>query len=195
MTEQVAVLLLAGGEGRRMGGQDKGLLPWCGQPLYRHVLARLAPQAGWLAISANRHLADYTASGHAVFADEAAWQGMGPLAGVATLADKLPDGIDYVQLVPCDAPLLPADLVARQLAILQAERRADACCPYTINGPQPVCALLRRSALARLPDYLASGGRSLRGFLALLDCRIVNFDDTRAFSNLNDPQSLAQLGQ
>ena len=83
MTEQVAVLLLAGVEGRRKGGQDKGLLPWCGQPLYRHVLARLAPQAGWLAISANRHLDDYAASGHDVFADEAAWQGMGPLAGVA----------------------------------------------------------------------------------------------------------------
>ena len=58
-----------------------------------------------------------------------------------------------------------------------------------------IAHLLRRSALARLPDYLAGGGRSLRGFLALLDCRIVNFDDTRAFSNLNDPQSLAQLGQ
>ena len=191
MSQEVAILLLAGGEGRRMGGQDKGLIPLCGQPLYRHVLARMTGQGSWLAISANRHLSEYAASGYPVFSDDDAWQGMGPLAGVATLAAKLPASIHYVQLVPCDTPALPADLVARLMASLQADQTLSICHPQTSQGPQPVCALLRREALASLPDYLAHGGRSLRGFFALLHSQAIAFDDAAAFANINDPTALA----
>lgn len=194
MNKQVAVLLLAGGEGRRMGGQDKGLVRWRDRALYQHVLQRLQPQCDWLAISANRHLDRYEESGLPVYADDPAWQGMGPLGGVATLAARLPDDIDYVQLVPCDAPLLPHDLVGRLLDVLQAEARA-VCWPQTAQGPQPACALIRRQSLAGLPAYLAQGGRSLRGFFALLDGRAVDFTDEAAFANCNDPAALAALGQ
>ncbi|MEQ4583771.1 MAG: NTP transferase domain-containing protein, partial [Pantoea agglomerans] len=37
-------IILAGGQGRRMGGQDKGLVQLDGRPLYQHVLERLRPQ-------------------------------------------------------------------------------------------------------------------------------------------------------
>ena len=194
MTARIAMVLLAGGEGRRMGGRDKGLLPLRGQALFRHGLARLAPQGGWLAISANRHLHDYAAAGYPVLADGACWQGMGPLAGVATVAAQLPDDIGWLQLLPCDAPFLPADLVARQLAVLQADAQLGACYPQTAHGPHPACSLWRREALATVPTYLAQGGRSLRGLLGLLQAQPVLFDDEAAFANLNDSAALDAAG-
>ncbi len=35
-----SILLLAGGRGQRMGGRDKGLIPWHGQPLMQEAAAR-----------------------------------------------------------------------------------------------------------------------------------------------------------
>ena len=77
-------LVLAGGQGSRMGGVDKGLQPFRGQPLALHALQRLAPQVGALLLSANRHQGDYQALAapfHApVLADGLAGYA-GPLAG------------------------------------------------------------------------------------------------------------------
>jgi molybdopterin-guanine dinucleotide biosynthesis protein A len=56
--EQITGLVLAGGRGSRMGGLDKGLQPFQGKPLVRHVLQRLAPQVGALMVNANRNLGD-----------------------------------------------------------------------------------------------------------------------------------------
>lgn len=38
-----SILLLAGGRGQRMGGQDKGLLDWHGQPLIAHLHRLVRP--------------------------------------------------------------------------------------------------------------------------------------------------------
>lgn len=37
-----SILLLAGGRGQRMGGQDKGLVEWQGEPLIPIFIARPA---------------------------------------------------------------------------------------------------------------------------------------------------------
>ena len=63
LASQITGLVLAGGRGLRMGGADKGLLPWAGTTLAGQAVARLAPQVAHLAISANRHLEDYQALG------------------------------------------------------------------------------------------------------------------------------------
>ncbi|MFC3532446.1 molybdenum cofactor guanylyltransferase MobA [Vogesella facilis] len=185
-------LLLAGGEGRRMGGQDKGQLSLCGQPLAAHVLARLAPQLGWLAISANRSLADYRRFGVAVWPDDAGWQGMGPLAALASAVDKLPAHVALLQLAPCDTPDLPADLAATLAAALAAGD-ADIALPLTPQGPQPACLLLKVDVLASVAPYLAGGQRSIRGWLATQRVVEVPFADAAAFANANDPATLAAL--
>jgi molybdopterin-guanine dinucleotide biosynthesis protein A len=50
-------IVLAGGQGRRMGGVDKGLVELDGKPLVAHALARLAPQVGAILINANQNAA------------------------------------------------------------------------------------------------------------------------------------------
>ena len=67
--EQITGLLLAGGQGSRMDGRDKGLQLLHGEPLAVQVLRRLTPQVGTCVISANRHLDAYRQWGCEVFSD------------------------------------------------------------------------------------------------------------------------------
>ncbi len=62
-------IILAGGQGRRMGGQDKGLVQLDGRPLYQHVLERLRPQVDIVMINANRNIDRYQLSGCRVIQD------------------------------------------------------------------------------------------------------------------------------
>ena len=71
-TTSITALILAGGQGSRMGGVDKGLqnfrgLPLALQTLMRLQLQSLAPQD--ILINANRNLAAYESLGTAVWPD------------------------------------------------------------------------------------------------------------------------------
>lgn len=84
--EQISALILAGGRGSRMGHVDKGLQPFRGTTMVQHVLERLAPQVGAVAINANQNLPAYAALGAAgapvpVWPDETTGFA-GPLAGL-----------------------------------------------------------------------------------------------------------------
>ena len=67
--ERITGLILAGGQGSRMGGLDKGLQPLQGRPLVEHAIERLRPQVGALAISANRNVDVYRRYGFPVWPD------------------------------------------------------------------------------------------------------------------------------
>ena len=190
---RVAGLVLAGGEGRRMGGRDKGMVLLDGRPLVAHVIERLAPQVDCVLISANRSLDDYRCFGVPVMVDEPCWQGMGPLAGLASAASRLPPGIDAVQLMPCDTPCVPLDLVARLSARLMRETASDVCYPQSPSGPEPGMLLARTDRLATIGDYLNAGGRSLKGWLAAHSACVEVFVEVDAFANANDPERLLQL--
>jgi molybdopterin-guanine dinucleotide biosynthesis protein A len=180
-------LVLAGGRGQRMGGTDKGLQPWQGRALVDHALARLAPQVAQVLVSANRHLDAYRSRGWPVLAD--AQDGYpGPLAGM--LAGLRAAATPWLAVVPCDAPRLPADLVAR-LAVGVASWAEGAVVQREVagRGPciEPVCCLLPVAAADDLAAYLAGGGRRVEPWL-LRHARPVRFDrpgDAAAFANFN----------
>ena len=76
-----SVLILAGGRGQRMGGRDKGLLAWKGEPLVAHVQRVVRPLSDDLVISCNRNQAAYRAYADQLVGD-ADPDFPGPLAGV-----------------------------------------------------------------------------------------------------------------
>ena len=92
-------MILAGGKARRMGGQDKGLIPYQGRPLIAHVLERLEPQVQAILINANRSHDQYAQFGHPVIAD-AEGGFLGPLAGI--LAGLRAAQTELLLCVPCD---------------------------------------------------------------------------------------------
>ena len=184
----VTGIVLAGGQGRRMGGVDKGLLELDGRPMVAHVLARLAPQVGDVLINANQNLDRYRAFGHPVVPD-AVGGFAGPLAGLH--AGMTQSSREFVVTVPCDSPFLPADLVARLHTAL-ARERAELAVAKTLHQPHPVFALVRRDLLANLAAYLESGGRKIDAWYAALRVVEVGFDDeAEAFRNINTADELA----
>jgi molybdopterin-guanine dinucleotide biosynthesis protein A len=187
---EVTGIVLAGGQGSRMGGVDKGLQLFRGKPMAAHVVERLAPQVDELLINANRNPEAYAQFGHRVIADEI--EGFaGPLAGFERgLAHAKGD---LVVTVPCDSPFLPADLVARLREALEGER-AELAVAKTGEQVHPVFSLMRRSVHASLRDFLAGGQRKIDRWYGALDVVLVSFDDEAdAFLNINTREELASL--
>jgi molybdopterin-guanine dinucleotide biosynthesis protein A len=186
----VSGIVLAGGQGSRMGGVDKGLQPFRGQPMVAHVVARLAPQVDELLINANRNPEAYARFGHRVVADEIPGFA-GPLAGFERGLTHATG--DLVVTVPCDSPFLPHDLVARLRERLEA---ADAEIAVARTGDQshPVFCLMRRAVLASLRAFLGAGERKIDRWYAALRVEEVAFDDEAdAFLNINTREELSKL--
>jgi molybdopterin-guanine dinucleotide biosynthesis protein A len=186
----VTGVILAGGQGSRMGGVDKGLQLFRGKPMAAHAVERLAPQVDELLINANRNPEAYARFGHRVIADEI--EGFaGPLAGFERgLAHA---SGDLVVTVPCDSPFLPADLVARLHAGLEAAG-ADLAVAKTGDQAHPVFSLMKRGVHESLRQFLSSGQRKIDKWYAALDVVEVPFDDeAEAFLNINTREELANL--
>ena len=184
----VTGIVLAGGQGRRMGGVDKGLVPFRGAPMVAAVIGRLAPQVGAIVVNANQNAEAYAAFGHRVVPD-AVGGFAGPLAGLhAGLAAV---ATPYAVTVPCDSPFLPPDLVARLGEGLDA-RGAQLAVARTFDQPHPVFALVRADVRPNLEAFLAAGGRKIDAWYAALDVVEVAFDDEAdAFRNINTRDELA----
>ena len=187
----VTGIVLAGGQGRRMGGVDKGLVAFRGAPMVATVIARLAPQVGAIVVNANQNADAYAAFGHRVVPDAVGGYA-GPLAGLhAGLAAAT---TRYVVTVPCDSPFLPNDLVARLGEGLAGED-AQLAVARTHDQPHPVFALVRADVRAHLEAYLAGGGRKIDAWYATLRVVEVAFDDeAEAFRNINTRDELAAAG-
>lgn len=193
--EQITGLVLAGGRGMRMGGADKGLELFRGEPLVLHAMQRLRPQVGTVMINANRHLDRYASLGVPVVADAIA-DFAGPLAGLHAGLSRCTTG--FLASVPCDTPLFPGDLV-HSLAIALDDGKGMAAIAVT-DGPggrqrHPVFCLLKRSALPLLDDYLKGGGRKVGEWLDAIGCAEAHFDDEAAFTNLNTREELAAVAR
>jgi len=185
----VTGIVLAGGQGRRMGGIDKGWVELAGKPMIAHVLARFAPQVATVLINANQNAERYAVFGHPVVADEVGGFA-GPLAGLhagLTVARTV-----YAATVPCDSPFLPLDLVARLMAALVA-KDAQLAVARTFAQPHPVFCAVRRDLLPHLAAFLAGGGRKIDAWYATLAVAEVAFDDEAdSFRNINTSDELAQ---
>jgi len=187
---EVTGIVLAGGQGSRMGGVDKGLAPFRGKALVAHAIERLAPQVDELLVNANRNPEAYAAFGHRVIADEIPGFA-GPLAGFERGLAHARGAL--VATVPCDSPFVPPDLVSRLRAALEAEG-ADIAVAKTGDQPHPVFCLMRRSVHASLAEFLASGQRKIDKWYAALRVTEVAFDDEpEAFANINTRDELAGL--
>jgi len=206
--DQVCAVVLAGGEGRRMGGVDKGLQLLDGKPLARHALQRLQAQTlgapRTLAINANRNQALYASWDLPVWID-AVGGFAGPLAGFHTALQHCASTHDYLLTVPCDSPLFPLDLLAR-LAHALATGHAPIAMASAPDGPQdpalrrqPVFCLLRTSLLPSLEQYLQEGGRKIDAWTQAQGQVEVAFnqphDNGRAFFNANTLAELQALHQ
>ena len=146
-------IILAGGQGRRMGA-DKALLPLAGRPLLAHVIDRLEPQVERLAISANGDPARFARFGLPVLPDDTP---LGPLSGIlAGLTWAADQGADAMVSAPVDAPFLPGDLTPRLILAADGPHLALARSGDRLH---PACALWPVSLATALAAFLISGAK------------------------------------
>ena len=187
MPPEISGVILAGGQGRRMGGVDKGLRALRGKAMVAWVLERFAPQVDEVLINANQNIETYARFGHRVIPDEIGGFA-GPLAGLQRGLSEA--RFPLVATAPCDTPFLPADLVARLRAALESEG-AELAVARTGDQPHPVFCLCRREVLPHLTQFLTAGGRKIDAWYATLSVAEVLFDDVpAAFSNINTIEEL-----
>lgn len=188
---RIAGIILAGGEGRRMGGADKAFLMLAGRPMLTHVMARFSPQVDVLALSANGDLSRFAAFDLPVLND-GAHNGSGPLAGVlAGLLWASGQGVTHLATVAVDTPLLPCDLVARLMLA------GDGCAAFAESAERahPTAALWPLAVAPVIESALRTGERRMRAALALLGPSVARFDPYPhdPFANANTPDDLAAL--
>jgi molybdopterin-guanine dinucleotide biosynthesis protein A len=183
-------VILAGGEARRMGGRDKGLVEVAGRPMIEYVLEALRPQVKTVMINANRNAGFYARYGVPVIADALAGFN-GPLAGMASgmHAARTP----MIITVPCDSPFVPNDLVQR-LAAAKQDATAEIAVAHNGERMQPVFALLDTALLDSLEEFLGRGERKIDRWFAERRSTSVDFSDRpETFINVNTPEEASRV--
>ncbi|MFK3708562.1 molybdopterin-guanine dinucleotide biosynthesis protein A [Raoultella sp. BIGb0138] len=186
--EAITGVVLAGGRATRMGGADKGLQLLKGKPLWRYVADTLAPQVTSLAISANRNLDSWHASGYPIYRDTLT-DFPGPLAGMLSIMQQI-EG-EWFVFCPCDTPFIPAFLVER---FIQQKKSAAVVWAHDGERDHPAIALMHRRLIPSLAAYLAAGERRVMVFMRNSGGHSVDFSDVRsAFINVNTLDDLQNM--
>ncbi|MDB6047764.1 MAG: mobA [Pseudomonas sp.] len=182
-----SILLLAGGRGQRMGGQDKGLIEWRGRPLIGYVHEVVRPLTDDLIISCNRNQQRYEAFADQLVSDEQQ-DFPGPLAGV--LAGLGAARHAWVLVLACDAPRIDRTLIEH---LLQGADGGSLPLMIRQEGQwQPMFSLIPIRLLPVLRQRWEAGERSLLRALLSQDLRALECaaDDPR-LTNFNTPDLLA----
>lgn len=192
-------LVLAGGRAERMGGIDKGLIPYLKKPLIETALARLQGQVSTILINANRNRNNYENYRYPVIADDNTINSMpsyfGPLAGFMVGLQHCQT--EYLLTVPCDSPLFPLDLGSRLSAEL-LRGQFDLVFARSVDSSgqrwnQAVFCLMKKTVQSSLAQFLASGERKIDRWFENVNSSAVLFENELSFANANTPAELASL--
>lgn len=190
MKSKVAVVILAGGEGKRIGGAKP--LKKCGSERLIDQAVNFARLRSDMIAIAVRHRSQLSAASADLILDEDV---PGPLGGlIAGMKLARSKARRLVLAIPADMPFLPDDLLDRLYQAI-----GEMPCALAMSGGQshPVCSLWRVSAIEQAQSYAASGRRSLKGLAALLGFVAVEWTakPLDPFFNINTSEDLEEAAR
>lgn len=202
--DDISGLVLAGGQGRRMQATsqphdaravtmpvEKGLMLLHGDPLVSWAVRAMPADLAAIYISANRHHDSYARYGVVMPDDPALGADLGPLAGVASVMQRM--STPWLYVVPADVPSPPPGLLERLVRQVSAQGidLAYAC----TDQPQPLFMLVNKRLLSSLQLYLREGSRQVQRWQREHG-EAVQFDGaSHQFFNINTPDDLHQAHQ
>lgn len=179
---KMLIVILAGGEGSRMGG-GKPLRLLRSETLISRAIRRAFGWSGEVRLALREAGQAGAVPVPILLDDPGIW---GPLAGLSSgLKAARELGFTHVLTLPCDMPFLPADMAER----LSAAAGEEVAIAGSGGQLHPVCGLWPVSALDHVAAYVASGRRSLKGLAAIVGMTVVDWPE-RDFVNVNDPGEL-----
>ena len=187
--------IIAGGQSRRLGGNEKAFLDMAGRRMIDIVIETMTPQVERLSINANGDPARFSELGLKILADDPANRD-GPLSGLATMLTDAAThpSITHLATVPSDCPFLPTDLVARLAGALDGNN--DIAIASSRGRSHPVIGLWPVTFAGDLRNHLKTAEKlSVLGYLDTMKWRSVAFhtsgpDGPDPFFNVNTPEDL-----
>jgi molybdopterin-guanine dinucleotide biosynthesis protein A len=183
-----SILLLAGGRGQRMGGQDKGLLDWHGEPLIAHLHRKTRPLTDDLIISCNRNLERYAPfADRLVHDDEGDFPG--PLAGIR--AGLKVARHTHLLVLPCDVPRVDAALLASMRAAASQHPEQPLMLRHDDHW-EPLLCVIPVALQTAFDSAWAEGERSPGRLMRKLGATALTCpDNDPRLANLNTPELLS----
>ena len=184
-------VILAGGLATRMGGGDKGLKVLGNDTVLGHVIARLQPQVGELALNANGNPERFRSLNLPVVPDSIEGY-VGPLAGVLAGLDWAAEqGADHIVTAAADTPFFPADLVPQLLLACESQNQPIALA-RTEDGRHPTFGLWPGALRDDLRSDLNAGLRKVVAWTDKHGTAYADFatDAFDPFFNVNTPEDL-----
>lgn len=179
-------IILAGGEGKRVGGQDKGLITYKDKTLTQHVINTVKSQCDEIIISANRNIKNYQTYGYKVISDSADHY-LGPLAGIAAALPHCKN--DWVLIVPCDMPFLPSDIIETLSSGMSSDMINDITdhniCIAETNDRLQLVLLINKKLQPSLAQSLQNNQLRLMQWVKSQQPLISNYSESSYFKNFN----------
>lgn len=192
--DKSAAVILAGGEGRRLGGMEKALVEISGHRLIDLAISNLERQCKTLALSLRVDQSWAANLQLPVLLDRPTAQ-VGPLGGVAAslhwAATRAPMPA-WVITVPVDLPFLPDELIQRLTA-----NDADIAVACSGGRAHHAVAAWRPHLYDSLTDALKNGAMAIGEFQSQHKVAEVSWsaDQTDPFFNVNTPGDVKEAEQ
>ena len=185
----VAAVILSGGQGERMQGQDKGLVSYRGRPMIEWSLQTVAPLVGEVLISCNRNRTEYGQFSMPLVAD--CIEGfVGPLGGMHAAMNKVEGLYEHLLVLPCDTPHISSE-VLRLLLSASAKEPGKIIFLSAGGRPQFLHAIIPVSLKQALADWLAEGQRAVYRWYKT--CEVVQIDAEEYADSLLNVNRLSQI--
>ncbi|GLI55288.1 hypothetical protein PM10SUCC1_08020 [Propionigenium maris DSM 9537] len=186
------VVILAGGQGSRMGYRDKAFLRYGGTPFIEHLLKKVEAFAEVIVVSNNP--GEYRNYPVKVVEDKV--KGIGPLGGIYT--GLLHSTHEEILVISCDTPFQREEFLEYMGGLSGSY---DAAIPKHREGREPLCALYRRSLLRGIEELI----EEKRYKIALLfeknrvewvdiESMTKGIEIVKGFKNINTPEELREVG-
>jgi len=181
--DNISLVILAGGQGRRVGYQQKALIEYQGKAVLSSIIDAVNDQASRLYININAPESDYSDYPYPLFSDLHLGF-LGPLSGMQSAWSTV--STDWVVFIPCDNPWVSSELVSYLISAYQ-QQPAPLVVAFDGERIQPLYLLMHRSQAPKLLNAIEQSHLSVHRWIksqvyTCADCSVLG---KQVFKNLN----------
>lgn len=190
----ITLAILAGGNARRMGGQNKALLEYDGETFIKRIHKNLSPLFQSTIIISNSDN-DFNIANTIVFSDII--KGIGPLGGIhsALVNSKTP----LVFIVSCDMPFADGS-IAEMLIHKHQQLKPEILIPVINDYNEPLFAIYSKTLINSIKVLVSgSAGRPIKDLLINTNTLFIKLEESpktkKCFKNINSIEDFQALEQ